>query len=426
MVDVWFPYGKSEVCARIPTRSFLGTIMPKEKPGVINIKTEILKSLSHPIGCKPLNKLVESVNEIAIVVDDITRPTPSHLIIPPLLEELNKAGVIDDNIKIIFGCGAHRAVQPHEATEILGVDITDRIEVISHDCKAEDNVYLGTTETHATKVSVNKIFADAQIRILTGDIEMHYYAGFGGGRKSVLPAISSYQTIQQNHRMILHPSARTGILEGNPVHEDMIEAAKLAKVDLILNVVMNSKGEVVRVFAGDLEQAFHEGVKLVEEMYKVPIDRRADIVVVSTGGHPTDIDLYQAYKAVDNALDCVKRGGVIILVAECPEGYGNEIFYEWMMKFNDSRAMEKQIKKQFMVGGHKAFYLLKALQKVKIILVSTMPDYYAVNVFRLRTARALNDALQEAFEIVGKNAKVWAIPHGHVTIPIFGSKQTQV
>lgn len=424
MVDVWFPYGKTEVCARIPTRSFLGTIEPTERPGVIDIKTEILRALNQPIGCKPLNELVGSNDKIAIVVDDVTRPTPSHLIIPPLLEELNKAGVNDENIKIIFGCGAHRAVQLNEAMEILGGQITNRIGIISHDCRAKDNVNLGTTQTHGTKVSVNKVFVDAQIRILTGDIEMHYYAGFGGGRKSILPAISSLQTIQQNHGMILHPNAKTSILEGNPIHEDMIEAARLAKVDLILNVVMNSKGEVVRVFAGDLEQAFYEGVKLVEEMYKVPIDRRADIVVVSTGGYPTDIDLYQAYKAVDNALDCVKRGGVIILVAECPEGYGNEIFYEWMMKFNDSKAMEKQIKKQFMVGGHKAFYLSKALQKVQIILVSTMPDYYAVNVFRLRTARALNDALQEAFEIVGKNAKVWAIPHGHVTFPVFKNTHT--
>jgi nickel-dependent lactate racemase len=198
----------------------------------------------------------------------------------------------------------------------------------------------------------------------------------------------------------------------------MIEAARLAKVDFILNVVTNSKNEIVKAFAGDLEQAFYEGVKLVEEMYKVPIDRRADIVVVSPGGHPMDIDLYQAYKGVDSALEAVKRGGIIVLIAECPEGHGNEVFYNWMIRFKEIKDMEKEIKKNFVMGGHKSYYLLKALQKVKIIIVSTMPDYYAVNVFKLKTARAANDAVQEAFSIAGSDAKVWVMPHGNLTLPV--------
>jgi nickel-dependent lactate racemase len=218
--------------------------------------------------------------------------------------------------------------------------------------------------------------------------------------------------------MLLHPKAKTGVLDGNPVHEDMVETAKLAKVDFILNIVTNSKRELVQAFAGDLEKAFYEGVKLVDEMYKVPIERRADIVVVSSGGHPHDINLFQAYKGIDNALDAVKRGGVILLVAECPEGHGSDVFYEWMTKFNDLKQMENEIKKRFVLGGHKAYYLTRALQKVKIILVSVMPDYYAVNTFKLRTARALNDAMRDAFGIAGKDAKVWAMPHGNITLPV--------
>ncbi len=418
MVDVWLPYDKTDVCARIPTRNFLGTIEPKEKPGVPDSRAEILRALNEPISSKPLNEIVKPGSKVAIVVDDVTRPAPSKVMVPPLLEKLNELGVKDEDVTIIFGCGTHRAVKPEEAKELLGVEVVNRVKTISHDCHAKDLAYMGTTKKHGTKVFVNKIFAEADVRILTGDIEMHYYAGFGGGRKSVLPAVSGAETIQHNHALTLHPEARTSILEGNPVHEDMVEAARLAKVDFILNVVTNSKGEIARAFAGDLEQAFYEGVKLVEEMYKVPIDRRADIVVVSPGGHPADINLYQAYKAVDNALDSVKRGGVIVLVAECPEGYGNEMFYEWMVKFKDLRSVEKEIKKHFDLGGYKAYRLSKALEKAQIILVSTMPDYYAVNVFRLKTARALNDALDDAFELAGKDAKVWAIPHGHVTLPI--------
>lgn len=418
MVDVWLPYGKTEVCARVPTRNLLGVIEPNEKAAAQDAKAEILRSLNEPIGQKPLSALVKPASKVALVVDDVTRPSPSHIMVPPLVEELNRLAVGDEDITVIFACGTHRAVKPSEAKELLGEDIFNRVKTLSHDQNANDHVYVGTTKTHGTKVLVNKAFAEADFRILTGDIEMHYYAGFGGGRKSVLPGVAGSETIQHNHSMVLHPKAKTGILEGNPIHEDMVEAARLAKADFIVNVVTNRKGEIVQAFSGDLEQAFNQGVKLVEEICKVPVSRRGDIIVASPGGHPTDIDLYQAYKTVDNVLDIVKRGGVIVLAAECPEGYGNQAFYEWMVKFKDSKSMEKEIRKRFVVGGHKAYYLQKALQKVQIILVSTMPDYYAVNVFRLRTAQALNDALRDAFDISGKNAKVWAVSNGHTTVPV--------
>jgi len=417
MVDIWFPYGKTEVCVRVQAQNFLGLVEPREKPGVPDARAEVERALKEPIGSSRLSEIVKPEHRVAIVVDDVTRPAPSHLMVPPLLDELNVAGVKNENITVIFGCGTHRAVEQEEAVELLGEEVIKRVKAISHDCKAKDLVYVGTTQKHGTKVYLNRVFAEADVRILTGDIGFHYYAGYGGGRKSVLPAISREETIKHNHAMILHPNARTGVLEGNPIHEDMVEAAKLAKVDFILNVVTNSKGEVVKAFAGDLEQAFFEGVKVVDEMYRIPVDRKADVVVVSPGGYPADVSLFQAYKGVDSALEVVKRGGVIILVAECPEGHGNQVFYDWMVRFNDLRAVEREIKRNFVLGGHKAYYLLKALQNHQIILVSSMPDYYATNIFKLRTARAVNDALNEAFSIVGKNAKVWAMPYGNSTLP---------
>jgi nickel-dependent lactate racemase len=419
MVDVWLPYGKTEVCARIPTKNFIGSIEPVEKTGVPDPIEEIKRALNQPIGSQRLDKIVKPGAKVAIVVDDVTRPAPSKLLLPPLLEELKNANVRDEDITIIFGCGTHRAVTRKEAIELLGEEIVEGFNVISHDCHAEDNVYVGTTKKHGTKVYLNRFFVEeADVRILTGDIGLHYYAGFGGGRKSILPGISGLETIRHNHAMLLHPKAKTGNLDGNPIHEDMTEAARMAKVDFILNVVQNKKGEIVKAFAGDLEQAFYEGVKLVEEMYKVPINRKADIVLVSPGGAPADITLFQAYKAVDNALEAVKRGGVIILAAECAEGHGNEVFYEWMVKFKSLKEIERRIKRNFILGGHKAYYLMKALQKVKIILVSSLPDYYAQNVFRLNTARAINDAVNEAFRIAGVRAKVWAMPLGNYTLPI--------
>jgi len=417
MVDVWLPYGKTEVCVRVPTRNFLGLIEPKEKLGVLDARAEVERALKEPIGSKRLSEIVRPEHKVAIVVDDATRPAPSHLMVPPILDELNMAGVKNENITIIFGCGTHKAVTREEAVRLLGEAVLNRVKVISHDCKAEDLVYVGTTQTHGTKVYLNRVFAEADVKILTGDICFHYYAGYGGGRKSILPAVSGEETIKHNHVMLLHPNAKTGVLEGNPVHEDMVEVAKLAKVDFILNVVTNSKREIVKAFAGNLEQAFYEGVKVVDEMYCMSVDLKADIVVVSPGGYPADVNLFQAYKGVDSALEIIKRGGVVVLVAECPEGHGNQVFYDWMVKFSDVKAVEREIKRNFVLGGHKAYYLLKALQNHTIILVSSMPDYYATNIFKLKTARAVNDALDEAFKIAGKNAKVWAMPFGNFTHP---------
>jgi len=402
---------------RVPTRNFLGLIEPKEKPGVPDARAEVERALKEPVVSKRLSEIVRPEHKVAIVVDDGTRPAPSHLMVPSILYELNVAGVKDENVTVIFGCGTHRAVTREEAARLLGETVLNRVKTISHDCRAKDLVYVGTTQTHGTKVYLNRVFAEADVKILTGDICFHYYAGYGGARKSVLPAVSGEETIKHNHVMLLHPNARTGVLEGNPVHEDMVEAAKLAKVDFILNVVTNSKREIVKAFAGDLEQAFSEGVKVVDEMYRMSVDLKADIVVVSPGGYPADVNLFQAYKGIDSALEVVKRGGVVVLVAECPEGHGNQVFYDWMVKFSDIKAVEREIKRNFVLGGHKAYYLLKALQNHQIILVSSMPDYYATNIFKLKTARAVNDALDEAFKIAGKNAKVWAMPYGNFTLP---------
>jgi nickel-dependent lactate racemase len=417
ITDVWLPYGKTEVCARIPTRNYLGSIKPRDLGGVVDAKAEIEKALTQPIGTKRLSEIARESDKVTIVVDDATRATPSSLMLAPVLGELNRAGVTDENVTIIVGCGLHRSVKQDEIANIVGKEVLRRVKVESHDCESKKSRYLGRT-SFGTKVYVNPVYAEADVKVLCGDINLHYYAGYGGGRKSILPAITSVESIQHNHAMLFHSKATTGVLKGNPVHEDMMEAANLAEVDFILNVVTNSKHEVVKAFAGDVEQAFYEGVKLVDEMYKVPIERRADIVVVSAGGHPLDINLYQAYKGIDNALKAVKRKGVIVLVAECPEGHGNKKFLEWMRDLNDLKRMEKEIKKKFVLGGHKAYYLTKALQRVKVVLVSVMPDYYVTNIFKLGPARTMNDALQEAFAFAGKNAKVWAMPFGNNTLPI--------
>lgn len=419
MVDVWLPYGKTDVCVRVPARNLLGTIDPKQVAGAPDQKAEVERALKEPIGTKRLSEIAKPESKVAIVVDDAARKAPSERMLLPVLAELNAAGVKDENVTVIFGCGIHRAVKPEEATELVGAEVLKRVKTISHDAKAKDLVHIGTTKTAGNKIMVNRVFAEADVRVLLGDVNYHYYAGYGGGRKSVLPAVCGAETIQHNHALLTNANARTGNLENNPVHIDMTEAAKLAKVDFIVNIVENSKGEIVKAFAGDLEAAFIEGTKLVDDIYRVFVDRRAEIIVVSSGGYPSDINLFQAHKGLDNALDAVKRGGVVILVAECIEGHGNQVFYDWMVRFGEVKAVEKEIRRNFVMGGHKALYILKALEKHQIILVSSMPDFYAQNIFKLKTARAVNDALNEAFKIAGSAARVWAMPQGSHTLPVY-------
>ncbi|MDD3792655.1 MAG: nickel-dependent lactate racemase, partial [Candidatus Bathyarchaeota archaeon] len=399
------------------------TIEPKERQAVADGKAEIDRALAEPIGAKRIAEIVKTESKVAIVVDDSTRKTPSEVMLLSVLAELNSAGVKDENVTVIFGCGTHRAVRPDEAEELIGKEAIKRLKFVSHCCTDPELVYVGTTKTHGNKVYINRIFAEADVRVLLGDVNYHYYAGYGGGRKSVLPAVSGEITIKQNHALMVSSNAKAGNLQDNPVHIDMTEAARLAKVDFILNIVENKEGKIVRAFAGDLEAAFLEAVKLVDEMYRVYVDRRAEIVVVSSGGHPADINLYQACKGLDNALDVVKRGGVIILVAECLEGHGNQVFYDWMSRLGDQKTVEKEIKRNFLIGGHKAYYLLKALQNHPLILVSTLPDFYATSIFKFKTARAINDALNEAFKLTGSASRVWAIPVGNYTLAIFKSPE---
>jgi nickel-dependent lactate racemase len=420
-MECWLPYSKTEVPVRISDENLLGIIEAKQKPVSRDPNEEVVRALDNPIQSLRVEDLAKSGEKVCIVVDDKTRPTPSYLMVRPLLDRLNNAGVRDADITVLFGCGTNLTMRLDEGPHLIGEDCAKRVKLLLHDAEATDLVYVGET-SRGTRMKVNRAFADADFRILTGDVELHYYAGYGGGRKSVLPAITDAESTQHNHALLLDPAARTGNLDGNPVHLDMVEAAHLLKIDFVVNMVTNPQNETVKVFAGAMDQVFQEGVKLVDEMYKVPVESAADIVVVSPGGHPMDINLYQAYKGLDAALNVVNEGGVVILVAECPEGHGDKIFYDWMTKFSTANDMRKEIRRHFVLGGHKAYYLMKALERVRIILVSVMPDYYTSKVFRLRTAKTANVAMNMAYRMINKKAKVLVMPHGSRTLPVLSKK----
>jgi len=416
MVEISLKYGETSLNIDIPDKNLLGIINPNFVKGVKNSEDEVLRAILNPIGSPTLDKIAKPSDRVSIVVDDHTRPIKSKIIVNPLLDYLNKIGIPDENITLIIGHGSHRKIREDEAEYLLGKEILERVNWLPHDANSEDLVYIGET-SYKTKVYINKIFYDSNVRILTGDVCLHYYAGYGGGRKSVLPAISGMETIRHNHAMLTHPKATTGNLDGNPVHLDMTEAAKMANPQFIVNIVMNHKKEVVKAFAGDLEEAFMQGVKLVDQIYKVKVDKLADIVLVSAGGYPTDIDLYQAYKAIDSALRVVKPGGVLVVAAECRDGHGHQVFYEWMKKYQTLEEIEKEIKNNFKLGGHKAYYLLKAKEKADIILISKMNPKDVKNIFRLEPAKNLDEALEMAFAKKGSNAKILVMPEAAKVLP---------
>jgi len=417
LVKVSLRYGKTFLSSTVPDENLLESIEPRDKPGVANPGSEILRALDNPLKSKRMSEIAKKGDKAVIVVDDATRSTPSRLMVPPILNQLNSVGVQDRDVTVIFGRGSHRLVTPEEMRILVGDEVTHRVEAVNHDCRAPDLVHVGDT-SRGTKVYLNKAFVDADVRILTGDVELHYYAGYGGARKSVLPGVAGIESIIHNHQMAIDPKAKLGNIEGNPVHLDMMEAAKLCRVDFVINVVMNTDSEIVSVFAGDLENVFLEGVKVVDEIYKIPAKAEADIVLTDAGGSPRDINFYQAHKALEAAINIVRPGGVIVLAAECPESKGSQAFYEWMKRCKNSREVEDEIKKNFGPGGITAFTMYKALEKSTIISITDLPEYESKNILRLKPAKTLDEALKMAFDVVGEDAKVSVLPMGSLTLPV--------
>ncbi|RLF48598.1 MAG: nickel-dependent lactate racemase [Thermoplasmata archaeon] len=410
------PYGESTLKVNVPDDNLIDVLCPSEIEPEMKAEEYIRSALRTPMGSKPLNALAKRGQSVAIVVDDNTRPCPTWEMLPLVLDELYSAGIKDEDIRIIFATGTHREVRYDEAKKLLGGDYADRFDYISNNCKGTDFTYVGTT-SRGTDVKVKNAFLDADLRILLGDVEIHYFAGYGGGRKSILPGISHYSTIQQNYTTnFFHPMARPGVLDGNPMYENMTEAARLAQPHFCLNVVQNGRHEIVGAYAGDFDMVLRKGAALVDRMYKVRAREKADIVVVAADGWPHDVNLYQAYKAIHLALNVVKDKGVIILVAQCPDGHGSEPYYEWMSKYKTKEEMKRELAKEFVPGGHKAYYHVKALEKAAMFIVSDMDKKMLEKVFRMQVFDTPDDALRQAFECMGEKAKVLVIPRGTTTL----------
>ncbi|NVM53302.1 MAG: nickel-dependent lactate racemase [Candidatus Helarchaeota archaeon] len=416
MVEIFIKYGDSEIPYEIHKKNLWEIVETKDEPtGVSDKPKEIERAIQNPIGSPNLPQIIKARSNVVITQDDHTRGTPGYLTVPPLLNTLNLCGVPDENITLIFACGTHRAVKSEEQKKLVGEEVFERIMCVSHDCDAPDLVKLGTTSRN-TEVKINAIAAKVDHIIATGKVGYHYYAGFSGGRKSIIPGISGRTTINQNHAFLIDERAVTGKLIKNPIHEDMIEAAKMTKTTFMLNIIQNTKKKLLRAFAGDLFSAHVEATGFYDSIYRVKVKGLADIVLVAAG-LPHDIDLYQGYKAIDNAQMIVKSGGVIVAALECNEGHGHLVFSEWAQNYRTLEELEAEIKTNFIMGGHKAYYIAKIQQKAKIILISNMNPKEVKDHFMLEPAKTVDDAMDLAYTWVGRDAKVTFMPNGTITLP---------
>ena len=414
MSEIELKYGKGTQRLIVPDENLLGIVRPNAIPGTRDGFSELRAALDNPIGSPRLRAIARPGDKVAIVASDITRPCPSSKLIPALLDELALAGVADEDITVVFALGIHRGHTEAERRALVGESVWNRVRCVDFD--PSDCVALGTTR-FGTPVEVFSQVVQADIKICVGNVEHHYFAGYTGGAKAILPGVSSRAAVLANHRMMRLPGAVAARAEGNPVREDMEEAAGIVGVDFILNVVLNDRKEIVRAFAGDYWLAHRAARDAVDSMFCVSIREKADIVVASAGGYPKDINLYQAQKALENARFAVKPGGVIVLAAECPEGFGERTFEEWMQDAASPDDILERISKGFVLGGHKAAAIAALVKEASLCLVSSLNRSDAKNVFPWRSS-SIDQALRESFARLGRRATVLVMPDAHVTLPV--------
>lgn len=361
---------------------------------------EILRAaLRLPLGTPRLHELVsrKASPSIVIVVDDHTRAAPSELMLTALYEELGADA--RDCITVLVACGTHQSPSDADLRRILG-SYYGSVPVTIHDCDAPDLTVVGTT-SRGTPVMLNPVYMNADIKILTGDVTLHYYAGFGGGRKSILPGIAARDTIEANHALLVHEQARTANLAGNPVHLDMLEAAHFAPPDFILNAVCSSPERIEQAYAGSMDLAFQKGVTSARTLFCRTSDTLYDLLIVSAGGSPKDRNLYQAAKAIEYCYRAVVPRGTLLLVAECPEGVGDQLFAEWMDRYPTYAATEEAILTHFVLGGHKAFYIRKVMEMIDLAVVSEL-DMELLARWHMQGFQSLECALSGLKKDIGK------------------------
>ena len=408
-------YGHNSMALDIPDENYIGTLSPKDIKEIEDPINEVRRALANPIGSKKIKELVSSQDKVIILASDISRPCPSYILLPPILGELNEAGIRNDQITIMFGLGVHRKHTEEEKKRLVGEGIYDQVKCIDHDI--ENCVKIGITK-RGNEVSVFKEVLKSDFIIATGNLEYHYFAGFSGGAKAVAPGICSRSTITNNHKYFLDSGAKAGKIEGNPIREEIEEIGEMIGIDFMVNAVLNSHKKVVKVVTGDVTRAHREGAEYINNIFGVKIDNLADIVITSPGGYPKDIDLYQTHKAMENAKLAVKNGGTIIVAGECRDGLGEGKFADALNGKLSPLELMEELKNNFILGRHKASRIANINLNTEIYLVSNLTEETKKNLF-IKSFDSLEEAFSNAIKVQGEKARVLVIPYGGSTLPVF-------
>ena len=428
MAKYTFKYGNGTVDFEYPEEDVIKVIEPA--PLEKSEKTEeqiIREAIENPIGSPKLEEIVKPGQSVCIVVPDVTRlwARPS-VIVHILVEKLEKIGVKDEDILFISGVGTHRLQEEEDFENLIGKDFCARFRHQNHYCDSDDFVTVGTT-SRGNEIQVNKFAMECDHRILVGGIVFHFLAGFGGGRKMVLPGISSRTTINTDHKYYFKPgpagsgavdTVACGITDGNPIHEDMLEAAKMAKISFIVNSVVDRTNTIAKCFAGDLELAHKEGYEFVKKLDGVKLEEKADLVIASACGYPKDINFYQTgAKTLFNAIGAAKPGeGVVIIVSQCSEGWGNPDTEKFAMEFDNMLDREVFLRDNFGIGRYVGYRIFEVATQVHFIIVSDM-DPAGFSKTDIIPCKTIEEAIAKAHEITGKEKmSTYIMPFGANTM----------
>ncbi len=420
-MTISIPYGRTHLSADIPESRLTAVLRSRleEYRPALSERELVEAALQNPIGSEKLETLVQGKKHIVLIASDHTRPVPSKILVPPMLSAIRR-GNPEADITILIATGCHRGTTKEELIEKFGPEIVETEKIRIHDCADEENMVTIGTLPSGGALRINRIAAEADLLISEGFIEPHFFAGFSGGRKSVLPGIAARETVYWNHNaeFIASPYARTGILEGNPIHRDMIYAARAAKLAFICNVVINAKHEIVGAFAGDCGQAHLAGAEFLKGLCQCDA-APADIVITSNNGYPLDQNIYQAVKGMTAGEATCRDGGVIIMSAACGDGHGGEAFKNTMTQnltpAQISARIEATPKCDTLADQWESQILARILSKFRVVLISQCdPDL--VRAMKMHPASDLQQALTLAEALLGREGSVTVIPEGISTI----------
>lgn len=406
-----FEYGKGEVSFPAPA-NYKVLQTDSVDSSRLDWNKKIEQSFSSPIGSPTLTEFVsrDRPEKIVIIINDITRPVPYEIVLQPMLDELLAAGIDADKITLLIATGMHRPMTLGEVRETLGSEIINNYHWENHLCD-EEMSYIGELK-EGIPLYVNPLVLEADFLCAVGVIAPHYMAGFSGGRKSLLPGVCGRKTIEVHHSLMRLPNSRTAVLSNNKFHETMDQAAGLCNLRFIANVIADSRNQVVDLVTGNYKAAWEKGVELCRESSIVRLEEAADAVIVSAGGFPKDINMYQAQKALENASYCVKDGAPIILIAECREGLGEEKFKEWLLEAEQPADLAKKIKTVFELGGHKAFAIARVAVNHPLYLYSSLDKNLSRECFMEPVG------VGDVKEILTDDRLVYILPHGANTVPM--------